>query len=82
MKVEILVGSNYPDGDEEVRVESGDVVDVPDKIAKSLIKNNAAVKFDSKKKSTTKKKRARNEDCSFKPDDPTTPENEAWEESE
>ena len=49
MKVEILVGSNYPDGDEEVRVESGDVVDVPDKIAKSLIKNNAAVKFDSKK---------------------------------
>jgi hypothetical protein len=82
MKVEILVGSNYPDGDEEVRVESGDVVDVPDKIAKSLIKNNAAVKFDSKKKSTTKKKRARNEDGSFKPDDPTTPENEAWEESE
>jgi|TARA_R100000655_G_scaffold29818_3_gene60258 hypothetical protein len=82
MKIEILVGSNYPDGDEEVRVESGDVVDVPDKIAKSLIKNNAAVKFDSKKKSTTKKKRARNEDGSFKPDDPTTPENEAWEESE
>ena len=82
MKVEILVGSNYPDGDEEVRVESGDVVDVPDKIAKSLIKNNAAVKFDSKKKSKTKKKRARNEDGSFKPDDPTTPENEAWEESE
>ena len=82
MKVEILVGSNYPDGDEEVRVESGDVVDVPDKIAKSLIKNNATVKFDSKKKSKTKKKRARNEDGSFKPDDPTTPENEAWEESE
>ena len=82
MKIEILVGSNYPEGDEEVRVESGDVVDVPDKIAKSLIKNNAAVKFDSKKKSTTKKKRARNDDGSFKPDDPTTPENEAWEESE
>ena len=56
MKVEILVGSNYPDGDEEVRVESGDVVDVPDKIAKSLIKNNAAVKFDSKKKVQQRKR--------------------------
>ena len=39
MKIEILVGSNYPDGDEEVRVEAGDVVEVSDKIAKSLIKN-------------------------------------------
>ena len=39
MKIEILVGSNYPDGKEEKRVEAGDVVDVPDKIAKSLIKN-------------------------------------------
>ena len=36
MKIEILVGSNYPDGKEEKRVEPGDVVDVPDKIAKSL----------------------------------------------
>jgi len=44
MKIEILVGSNYPDGKEEKRVEPGDVVDVPDKIAKSLIKNNAALK--------------------------------------
>ena len=82
MKIEILVGSNYPDGDEEVRVEAGDVVEVSDKIAKSLIKNNAAVKFDSEKKTKKNKKRARNEDGSFKADDPTTPENEAWEVTE
>ena len=82
MKIEILVGSNYPDGDEEVRVEAGDVVEVSDKIAKSLIKNKAAVKFDSEKKTKKSKKRARNEDGSFKADDPTTPENEAWEVTE
>tara|TARA_R100000388_G_scaffold61334_1_gene44945 strand:- start:219 stop:467 length:249 start_codon:yes stop_codon:yes gene_type:complete len=82
MKIEILVGSNYPDGDEEVRVEAGDVVEVSDKIAKSLIKNNAAVKFDSEKKTKKNKKRARNEDGSFKADDPTTLENEAWEVTE
>ena len=70
------------DGKEEKRVESGDVVDVPDKIAKSLIKNNAAVKFDSAKQNKTIKKRARNEDGSFKADDPETPENEAWEVTE
>jgi len=36
-----------------------------------------------KKKAAPKKKRARNEDGSFKADDPDTPENEAWvEESE
>tara|TARA_B100000214_G_C23973850_1_gene631636 strand:- start:5978 stop:6226 length:249 start_codon:yes stop_codon:yes gene_type:complete len=82
MKIEILVGSNYPDGDDEVRVEKGDVVEVSDKIAKSLIKNNAAVKFDGAKKTKKSKKRARNEDGSFKADDPTTPENEAWEVTE
>ena len=82
MKIEILVGSNYPDGKEEKRVEPGDVVDVPDKIAKSLIKNNAAVKFDSAKKTKTTKKRARNEDGSFKADDPESPENEAGEVTE
>tara|TARA_R100001440_G_scaffold37494_2_gene56809 strand:- start:5263 stop:5430 length:168 start_codon:yes stop_codon:yes gene_type:complete len=48
MKIKILIGSNYPEGKEEIRVEAGDVVDVPDKIGRSLIKNKAAVKFDSK----------------------------------
>ena len=43
MKIEILVGSNYPDGKEEKRVEPGDVVDVPDKIAKTIdVKKNSA----------------------------------------
>ena len=82
MKIKILKGSNYPDGKEEKRVEEGDIVDVPDKIAKSLIKNEAAVKFDSAKENKKTRKRARNEDGSFKPDDPSTPENEAWEVTE
>ncbi len=78
MKVEILVGSNFPLDKKDKRVEAGEVLDLPDKIAKSLIKNNAAVKFDSK----MKKKRARDDDGKFIPDDPSTPENEAWEEEE
>ena len=78
MKVEILLGSDFPLDKKNKRVEAGEIIDLPDKIAKSLIKNNAAVKFDSK----MKKKRARNEDGSFKADDPTTPENEAWEVTE
>ena len=78
MKVEILVGSNFPLDKKDKRVEAGEVLDLPDKIAKSLIKNNAAVKFDSK----MKKKRARDNDGKFIPDDPSTPENEAWEEEE
>jgi len=49
MKIKILIGSNYPDKDgNEIRCEAGEVCEVPDKIAKSLIKNKAAVKFDSK----------------------------------
>ncbi len=48
MKIKILIGSDYSDGKKEIRVESGKVVDVPDKVARSLIKNNAAVKFNSK----------------------------------
>ena len=78
MKVEILVGSNFPLDKKDKRVEAGEVLDLPDKIAKSLIKNNAAIKFDSK----MKKKRARDDDGKFIPDDPSTPENEAWEEEE
>ena len=49
MKIKILIGSNYPDKDgSEIRCEAGEVCEVPEKIAKSLIKNKAAVKFDSK----------------------------------
>jgi hypothetical protein len=48
MKVKILVGSNFPINKKEVRAEAGEVLELPDKVAKALIKNNAAVKFDSK----------------------------------
>ena len=49
MKLKIIIGSNYPDkGGKEIRVEAGEICEVPDKIAKSLIKNKAALKFDSK----------------------------------
>lgn len=76
MKIEILAGSDFSLDNKDMRVEAGEVLDLPDKIAKALIKNNAAIKFDSK----MKKKRARDEDGKFIPDDPSTPENEAWEE--
>ena len=58
MKVKILVGSNFPINKKEVRAEAGEVLDLPDKVAKALIKNNAAVKFDSKMM-----KRRRNSRC-------------------
>ena len=48
MKVKILVGSDFTLDKKDKRVEAGEVLDLPEKIAKSLIKNNAAVKFDSK----------------------------------
>ena len=48
MKVKILIGSDFSLDKKDKRVESGEVLDLPEKIAKSLIKNNAAVKFDSK----------------------------------
>jgi hypothetical protein len=82
MKIEILMGSNYPDGKKDVRVEAGEVVEVPDKIAKSLIKNNAAIKFDSKISKSTTKKRARNDKGHFIADNPETAVNEAWVEEE
>ena len=76
MKIEILAGSDFSLDNKDMRVEAGEVLDLPDKIARALIKNNAAIKFDSK----MKMKRARDEDGKFIPDDPSTPENEAWEE--
>lgn len=48
MKIKILVGSDFTLDKKDKRVEAGEVLDLPDKIAKALIKNNAAVKFDSK----------------------------------
>jgi hypothetical protein len=48
MKVKILVGSDFSLDKKDKRVEAGEVLDLPENIAKSLIKNNAAVKFDSK----------------------------------
>ncbi len=48
MKVKILIGSDFSLDKKDKRVEAGEVLDLPEKIAKSLIKNNAAVKFDSK----------------------------------
>jgi hypothetical protein len=48
MKIKILIGSDFSLNKKDKRVEAGEVLDLPEKIAKSLIKNNAAVKFDSK----------------------------------
>ncbi len=48
MKIKILLGSDFSLDKKDVRVEAGEVLDLPEKIAKALIKNNAAVKFDSK----------------------------------
>jgi hypothetical protein len=49
MKIKILIGSIYPDKDgKEKGVKQEKICEVPEKIAKSLIKNKAAVKFDSK----------------------------------
>ena len=48
MKIEILAGSDFSLDKKDKRVEAGEVLDLPEKIAKALIKNNAAVKFDSK----------------------------------
>tara|TARA_R100001443_G_scaffold84831_2_gene91497 strand:- start:1958 stop:2209 length:252 start_codon:yes stop_codon:yes gene_type:complete len=82
MKVKILMGSDYPDGKEEKRVEAGVIADLPDKIGRSLIKNGAAVKYTKKmeEEDSKPKVRARNEKGHFIADDPNTPENEAWEE--
>lgn len=48
MKIKILLGSDFSLDKKDIRVEAGEVLDLPDKVAKALIKNNAAIKFDSK----------------------------------
>ena len=68
-------------------VKSGDEVDLPEtEVKKIMVLKSTAfeiLKAEPKpaKKDTAKKKRARNEDGTLKADDPSTPENEAWEDA-
>ena len=68
-------------------VRSGDEVELPEvEVKKIMVMKPSAfeiLKAEPKpaKKSTAKKKRARNEDGTLKADDPSTPENEAWEDA-
>ena len=67
-------------------VRGGDEVDLPEAEVKKIMvmKPNAfeMLKADPKPaKKATKKKRARNDDGTLKADDPSTPENEAWEDA-
>ena len=73
MKYEVMSGFET----KEKRYEAGEVIDesvIPSKSKKWLIEQGIVIKFIEKKK-----KRARNEDGSFKKDDKSTPDiNEAW----
>jgi len=66
-------------------VKGGDEVDLPEaEVKKIMVLKPTAfeiLKADPKpaKKTAAKKKRARNDDGTLKADDPSTPENEAWE---
>ncbi len=66
-------------------VRGGDEVDLPEAEVKKIMAMKPTafeiLKADPKpaKKATAKKKRARNKDGTLKADDPSTPENEAWE---
>ena len=68
-------------------LRGGDEVDLPDaEVKKIMVMKPSAfeiLKAEPKpaKKATAKKKRARNEDGTLKADDPSTPENEAWEDA-
>tara|TARA_Y100000593_G_C4206522_1_gene284593 strand:+ start:144 stop:380 length:237 start_codon:yes stop_codon:yes gene_type:complete len=73
MKYEVMSGFET----KEKRYEAGEVIDesvIPSKSKKWLIEQGIVIKYIEKKK-----KRARNEDGSFKKDDKSTPDiNEAW----
>lgn len=68
---------------------NGDIVELPEAEVKKIlalrphlvevISDEAPKK--APKKTTAKKKRARNKDGTLKADDPSTPENEAWEDA-
>ena len=77
MKYEVMSGFET----KEKRYEAGEVIDesvIPSKSKKWLIEQGIVIKYIEKKK-----KRARNEDGSFKKDDKSTPDiNEAWVEEE
>lgn len=68
---------------------NGDEVELPDaEVKKIMVMKPSAfeiLKAETKpkaaKKTTAKKKRARNKDGTLKADDPSTPENEAWEDA-
>ena len=65
-------------------IKNGDEVELPEAEVKKIMamKPNAfeVLKEDPKPaKKTAKKKRARNDNGTLKADDPSTPENEAWE---
>lgn len=65
-------------------VRGGDEVDLPEAEVKKIMAMKPTafevLKADPKPaKKTAKKKRARNDDGTLKADDPSTPENEAWE---
>lgn len=67
-------------------LRGGDEADLPEAEVKKIMvmKPNAfeMLKADTKPaKKTAKKKRARNNDGTLKADDPSTPENEAWEDA-
>ena len=68
-------------------LRNGQEVDLPEAEVKKImtIKPSAfeVLKAETKpaKKTTAKKKRARNKDGTLKADDPSTPENEAWEDA-
>tara|TARA_B100000035_G_C20586854_1_gene373577 strand:+ start:63 stop:326 length:264 start_codon:yes stop_codon:yes gene_type:complete len=71
-------------------LRQGDVADLPDEEIKKVmkLKPNAfeilpaePVFKSTKKKAPAKKKRARNKDGTLKGNDPSTPENEAWEDA-
>ena len=58
-------------------VRNGQEVDLPEAEVKKIM----TIKPKPAKKTTAKKKRARNKDGTLKADDPSTPENEAWEDA-
>ena len=65
-------------------VRGGDEVDLPEAEVKKIMAMKPTafeiLKADPKPaKKAAKKKRARNDDGTLKADDPSTPENEAWE---
>ena len=70
-------------------LRNGDIADLPETEVNKVLSVSPSnievlaeeVKEETPKKTTAKKKRARNKDGTLKADDPSTPENEAWEDA-